>query len=61
MKIVKQSASVLQMLNYATIKDLEDYIIVTCPINSSIEVKGKFIHIRPKEKTKRMKMAGGEE
>ena len=46
MNITKQSMSEKQGLCFATIRDSENYVIVTYPIDCSIEVKNKFIHIR---------------
>lgn len=46
MKIVKQSTSLTQQIQFATIKDLEDYVVVTMPLGFSVEVAGNFIHVR---------------
>jgi hypothetical protein len=46
MKIVKQSNSVMQNLCYVTLKELDDYLVITYPIGFSIEIKDKFVHIR---------------
>lgn len=50
MKIVKSSVSIIQNLCFATIKELEEYAVITYPIDCNIEIKDKFIHIRKKEK-----------
>jgi hypothetical protein len=50
MKIVKQSTSLTQQIQFTTIKDLEDYIVVTIPLGFSIEVAGNFIHVRENKK-----------
>lgn len=50
MKIVKTSVSIIQNLIFSTIKDLKDYIVITYPLDCSVEIKDKFIHVRKKEK-----------
>lgn len=49
-RIAKTSTSITQKLSFTTIKDLEDYLIVTCPIGWSIEVKDKTLHLRKSSK-----------
>ncbi len=46
MKIVKQSISVMQNLQFATIKEMDEYIVITYPLDCYIEIKGNFVHIR---------------
>ncbi|GAH52664.1 unnamed protein product [marine sediment metagenome] len=49
MKIVKTSVSIIQNICFATLKEFEDYIIVTYPLDCEISIKDKFIHIRKKK------------
>jgi len=55
MKIVKQSASIMQRINFATIKEMDDWIVVTFPIECSLEIGGNFIHVRHKKDEKKIK------
>ena len=52
MKITKTSSSITQKIMFTTIKELEDYIVITYPIGFNLEIKGKFIHVRENEKNK---------
>lgn len=50
MKITKQSVSTIQNLQFATIKEFEDYVVVTFPLDCTLEIKNNFIHIRKRGK-----------
>ncbi len=44
------SISESQKLQYITIRDLEEYFIITLPLDCTIEISGAHIHIRKKVK-----------
>jgi len=46
MKITKTSSSMTQNLMFTTLRELEDYIVITYPIGFNLEIKDRFIHIR---------------